>query len=157
MPWGHLQMQVWNHPRYLTVKTQKKTCINDADGSQQLMASDKDIGGTFEKNTFGPCKQQPLPGGGYKPCQAVVTKWSKPYDKITLEENKGKALLEDSKATCPIGGPDCIEITHHGQKAKPGKQQAKDADRDTIKAINPVLNLEALQEKMDEEEIKYAE
>jgi hypothetical protein len=68
-------------PDTLTVKTQKKTYINDADGSRRLLATDKDIGSsTFEKNTFGPCKQQPLPGGGYKPCQAVVSQWSKPYD-----------------------------------------------------------------------------
>ena len=145
-------------PDKLSVKSQKKTYINDADGSQQLLATDKEIGGsTFEKNTFGPCKQQPLPGGGYKPCQAVVTQWSKPYDQITLEENKGKALLEDSKATCPIGGPDCIEITHHGQKAKPGQQQVKDANLDKMKTINPLLNLEVIQKKMNKEEMKYAE
>ena len=145
-------------PDKLTVKSQKKTSINEPDGSQQLLATDKEIGAsTFEKNTFGPCKQQPLPGGGYKPCQTVVTQWSKPYDQITLEENKGKALLEDSKATCPIGGLDCIEITHHGQKAKPGNQQVKDADADRMKAINPLLNLEAIQEKINEEKTKYAQ
>lgn len=122
------------------------------------MATDKDIGSsTFEKNTFGPCKQQPLPGGGYKPCQIIVAKWSNFYDKITLEENKGKALLEDSKATCPIGGPDCIEITLHGQKAQPGRQQAKDTDPDTMTAINPAANMKELQEEMDKEEDQYAE
>jgi hypothetical protein len=145
-------------PDKLTIKTQKKTFINDSGGSNKLMATDKDIGSsTFEKNTFGPCKQQPLPGGSYKPCQIIVAKWSNFYEKITLEENKGKALLENSKATCPIGGPDCIEITLHGQKAEPGKQEAKQADPDAIKAINPATSMQELQEDMDEEEVKYAE
>jgi len=42
-------------PDTLKVKTQSKRYINDAKGSTKLMATDKDIGKTFEKNTFGSC------------------------------------------------------------------------------------------------------
>ncbi len=59
-------------PDKLKVLTQQKYYINDHQGSSKLAATHKDIGTTFEKNTFGPCKMQLTPGD-YKPCQAVVT------------------------------------------------------------------------------------
>ncbi|NRS94105.1 hypothetical protein HNQ03_003205 [Chryseobacterium sp. 16F] len=56
-------------PDKLKVLTQTKRFINDKEGSTKLMATNMDIGAsTFEKNTFGPCKMQPIPGGGFKPC-----------------------------------------------------------------------------------------
>lgn len=144
-------------PDKLKVKTQKKTFINDPDASKKLMATNKDIGQTFEKNTFGQCKQQPLPSGGYKPCQAQVTQWSGFYDKITLEENGGKALLESSKATCPIGGPDCIEITDHGQKPKPSKQQVRKADEIAANQLNPAVDTAEYKTDQEQEETNHAE
>ena len=122
----------------LKVKSQNKHFANDKGADKKLIASTKELGQTFQKNTFGNCKLQPT-GNSYKLCQAVITKWSNFYEKITLS-NQGKILVEDSKATCPIGGPDCIEITTHGQKAEVGKQQAKNADCDVLKQINPLLN-----------------
>lgn len=122
----------------LLVKSQKKHFANDKDADKKLIATDKDIGQTLQKNTFGNCKLQPT-GSSYKPCQAEITQWRNPYEKITLS-NQGKILVEDSKATCPIGGPDCIEIIKHGQKVEVGKQQMRKADRDVIKQINPLLN-----------------
>ena len=92
-----------------------------------------------EKNTFGKCKLQPT-SSDYLPCQAVITKWSGFYENVTLS-NKGKALLEDSKATCPIGGPDCISIVDHGQKAEASKQNEKNADDDTMYVLYPFGNL----------------
>ena len=114
----------------LKVKTQSKHYANDKEGSEKLIATTKDIGQTLEANTFGKCKKQPM-GSDYKPCQAVITEWKDFYEKVTLS-NQGKILLEDSKATCPIGGPDCIEITKHGQKAEVSKQNVKKA--------NPVIH-----------------
>lgn len=146
-----------NAPDKLKVKTQKKTFINDPDGSEKLMATHKDIGQTFEKNTFGPCKQQPLPGGGYKPCQAQVTKWSGFYDKITLDENGGKALMESSKATCPIGGSDCITITDHGQKPKPAQQQARKADKTATNQLNPAVDTGAFKIAQEQKVTNHAE
>lgn len=125
----------------LKVLTQEKDYANDKDASKKLIASDKDIGQTLEKNTFGNCKMQPN-GASYNPCKAVITKWSGFYEKVILS-NKGKVLLEDSKATCPIGGPDCISIVNHGQIAEPSKQNKKNADDAAMFQIYPFGNLKA--------------
>ena len=39
-----------------------------------------------------------------------------------------------------ITGTDCIEITKHREIAEVGKQQMKEADRDIVKQIKPLLN-----------------
>lgn len=123
----------------LKVKTQSKHYANDKDAAEKLIATNKDVGQTLEKNTFGKCKMQPNGSGDYLPCQAVINKWSGFYDKVTLS-NQGKILLEDSKGTCPIGGPDCIEIDKHGQKAEPGKQNAKKAKPQVNDQVNPLVD-----------------
>ena len=124
-------------PDKLKVLTQSKRYINDKDGSEKLMATHKDIGKTFEKNTFGSCAKL-----NNNPCQAVVTEWSGYYEKITLEDNKGKALLEDSKATCPIGSKDCITIIKHGQTAEVSSQNVKNANKEAVAELCPFLSLE---------------
>jgi hypothetical protein len=123
----------------LEVKTHSKHYANDKDAEKKLIATDKEIGQTLEKNTFGKCKMQPNGSGDYLPCQAVITKWSGFYDKITLS-NKGKILLENSKATCPIGGPDCITVDKHGQKAEASKQHFKKTSPEVLKQISPLVN-----------------
>jgi hypothetical protein len=115
----------------LKVKTQTKHFGNDKDGSKKLIATDKEIGQTLKKNTFGKCKLQPT-SSGYLPCKAIITKWSNVYEKITFDENKGKILLEDSKATCPIGGPECISIKNHGQTAEIGEQNVKNSNPEVL-------------------------
>lgn len=132
-------------PDKLMVKSHKKEFINDKDGSKKMIATDKEIGTTFEKNTFGPCQKQPIPGGGYKPCQAVVSKWSGFYKNVTLS-NKGKILVEDSKATCPIGGPDCIKISFHGQVSQPAPSQAKKEKKEVMAALSPMVDMEEMEE-----------
>jgi Domain of unknown function (DUF4280) len=117
---------------------------NDKDGSKKLIATDKDIGQTLEKNSFGKCTLQPTNSGNL-PCIAVITKWSDMYDKVIFEENKGKILLEDSKATCPIGGPDCITIDKHGQTAEGSAQNTKNADKDVQAQLNPMVNMEDME------------
>ena len=74
-----------NTPDKLKVLTQTKSFINEKEPEEKLVATTADIGSTFEKNTFGLCQMQPIPGGGYKPCQAMVTMWSAAYEKITYE------------------------------------------------------------------------
>ena len=130
----------------LKVKTQNKHFANDGDGTEKLIATHKDIGKTLEKNTFGNCKMQPN-GSSYNPCQAVITQWSGMYDKVTLS-NKGNPLLEDSKATCPIGGPDCITITDHGQKAEASEQNEKNANDKVMAILYPFGNLKAEQKQV---------
>ncbi|MDY3548857.1 DUF4280 domain-containing protein [Riemerella anatipestifer] len=136
-------------PDKLKVKTQNKRFINDKDCKEKLIATHKDIGQTFEKNTFGPCKMQPLPGGGYKPCQAVVIEWSGYYDKVTLEDNKGNVLLEDSKGTCPIGGKDCIVITNHGQIAEVTSKNIQNTNKEVLKELCPFVDVETINQYRD--------
>ena len=123
-------------PDKLKVLTQSQRYINDKSGSQKLMATSKDIGKTFEKNMFGNCSKL-----NNNPCQVSVTQWSGFYKKITLEENGGNALLEDSKATCPIGSPDCITIINHGQTAEVSKQNVKNADKEVLAELFPFMDL----------------
>ncbi|WP_297975736.1 PAAR-like protein, partial [uncultured Capnocytophaga sp.] len=85
---------------------------------------------------------QPLPGGGYKPCQAMVTQWSGAYENVTYEENNGHPLLEDSKATCPIGGKDCISITNHGQVCEVTEQNIRNARQEVLNILFPLMQLE---------------
>jgi len=131
-------------PDKLKVLTQSKRYINDKDGSEKLMATHKDIGKTFEKNTFGSCAKM-----NNNPCQVVVTEWSGFYEKITLEDNKGKALLEDSKATCPIGSKDCITIIKHGQIAEPSAKNVKNASPQAVAELCPLIDL------LDEDDAVY--
>lgn len=133
----------------LKVKTQEKHYANDKDGKKKLIATDKEIGQTLEKNTFGKCKMQPNGSGDYLPCQATVTKWSGFYEKVTLS-NKGKILLENSKGTCPIGGPDCITVDKHGQKAEPAKENAKKAKSQVNNQINPLVNTDKRKESLED-------
>ncbi|KIA97027.1 MULTISPECIES: DUF4280 domain-containing protein [unclassified Flavobacterium] len=126
----------------LMVKTHTKHYANDKDGSKKLIASDKDIGQTLKKNTFGKCKKQPA-GSDYLPCLAQITKWSGIYEKIVLS-NQGKLLLEDSKGTCPMGAPDCITITDHGQTAEVTKQNVENSKPEVLNEIFPAVDFEDL-------------
>lgn len=134
-------------PDKLKVKTQSKRYINDMDGSDKLMATHVDIGKTFEKNTFGSCAKM-----NNNPCQVTVTQWSGYYEKITIEDNNGKALLEDSKATCPIGAPNCITIIFHGQTAEVSEQNIKNADKSVLTEFFPFVNLYEEEDTNDEED-----
>ena len=66
--------------------------------------------------------------------------------------NKFPVSLEDSKATCPIGGPDCIEITKHGQKAEVSKQNVKKANPILQSQLNPLVDMAAFQESLEDED-----
>ncbi|ELY2018198.1 DUF4280 domain-containing protein [Flavobacterium psychrophilum] len=123
----------------LKVKSHSKHYANDHESTEKLIATDKEIGQTLEKNTFGKCKMQPNGSGDFLPCQVVITKWSDAYQKLTLS-NKGKVLLENSKATCPMGTPDCIEVAKHGQKQEMHKMHFMNAP-ETVSMINPLVNM----------------
>lgn len=130
------QCQFGTTPDKLKVLTQQKYFINDFNGSSKLAATHKDIGLTFEKNTFGSCKKM-----NNSPCTASVTEWSGYYEKEKYSPPDGFILLEDSKATCPIGGKDCISILKTGQIGEPSESSIQDGDEELQSHINPVLNL----------------
>ncbi|HMG10705.1 MAG TPA: DUF4280 domain-containing protein [Mucilaginibacter sp.] len=125
-------------PDKLKVLTQVKEYANDKDGSVKLIASTKDIGSTFEKNTFGSCSKQ-----NNRACTAVVTEWKNVYENVTLS-NGGKILIENSKATCPVGGSDCIKILLHGQTADLSKQNFDNANPAVTNALNPLADIKSM-------------
>ena len=127
-------------PDKLMVKTHKKEYINDADGTKKPIATTKDINTPFEKNLFGNCSKL-----NNNPCKVTVTEWKGFYEKVTLE-NGGKILLEDSKATCPIGGPDCIKIITHGQVAEVSNANLANTKAETMETLNPLVTAEEMDE-----------
>lgn len=127
-------------PDKLKVLTQTKYYLNDHEGKSKLAATHKDIGATFENGTFGPCQMQPTTFG-YKPCQSVITAWSGYYEKEMYTPPGGYILLEDSKATCPIGGTDCISVIMSGQIAEPSQKNFESADSELQAHINPVIEM----------------
>ncbi len=129
----------------LKVLSQKKDYANDKEGTKKLIATDKEIGQTLVKNSFGKCKLQPS-GKSFLPCMATITKWSNVYEAVVMS-NEGKILKEDSKATCPIGGPDCITIVNHGQKTEGSIQNIKNANTGIHAQLNPLINIEKLIQK----------
>jgi hypothetical protein len=129
----------------LVVKSHQKEYANDKEGSKKLIATTLEIGQTLQANTFGNCKMQPVMGG-FLPCMAMITQWSNFYKKVTLQ-NGGQLLTEKSKATCPIGGPDCISIDNHGQKTSGSKQNSKNANKDVHSQLNPMVNIKEDLEK----------
>ena len=50
-------------------------------------------------------------------------------------------MLEDSKATCPIGGKDCISVLKSGQIGEPTKKNLKNADDELQAHVNPVVDM----------------
>ena len=127
----------------LKVLSHEKEYANDKDASKKLVGTTKEIGQTLEKNSFGKCKMQPTGNGNFLPCMAVITKWSNFYKEVTLN-NGGQALTEKSKATCPIGGPDCISIDNHGQKAEGSTQNSKNANEEVHAQLNPMVNVKKI-------------
>ena len=68
----------------------------------------------------------------------MVSEWKSFYDKVTIAENNGNPLLEDSKATCPMGAPDCITIINHGQTAAISQQNVENGDEEVLKLLLPL-------------------
>ena len=128
-------------PDTIEVKSQSRHFIND-NGKQKLIANTIDIGQPFKINTFGSCKKM-----NNGPCKPAITEWKGFYDKVTLS-NGGKPLLEDSKGTCAVGAPGCIDIIFHGQVAQPGPKNAAKAKEETQSQLNPLVNLKEEERKV---------
>jgi hypothetical protein len=124
-------------PDKLKVLTQQKYYLNDHECKSKLAATHRDIGKTFEKNTFGSCAKM-----NNNPCQAIVTAWSGYYETEKYTPPDGYILLEDSKATCPIGGKDCISIMKSGQIAEPSEQNLKkNSDSELLSHVSPLIDM----------------
>ncbi len=129
-----------NSPDKLLVKTHTKHYINDKNMIYKLRATTLDIGTTFEKNSFGSCSKK-----NNNPCTAFITQWENHSFKVYYEDiGGGWALLEDSIASCPVGGNGCIKIIHHGQKQEVTAQNFLNVNWDILTQINPLVNPEDL-------------
>lgn len=135
------QCQFGKTPDKLKVLTQTTRYVNDNKGAEKLIATHVDIGQTFEKNTFGSCAKM-----NNNPCKVVVSEWKGFYDQVTIAENNGNPLLEDSKATCPVGAPDCISITLHGQTAEVSQQNVENGDEQVLAQLLPGIDFGNLDE-----------
>lgn len=124
----------------IKVKTHKKHFGNEKETSEKPLATTKELGQTLEKNTFGNCLKQPLGNNQYNVCLVDITKWNSVHEKVTLS-NQGKILLENSKATCSFGAPNCIEIINHGQITEPGEQNFKNMNPMVHNLINPMVDV----------------
>lgn len=133
-------------PDKLKVLTQNKRFINETDGSTKLIATHKDIGMTFEKNTFGVCKLQPI-RGGFKPCIQALTQWQGFYKQMKLEDNGGNPLLEDSMGICTISGSPCIKISFHGQTAELTQNNTENAREEVLVELFPFINLKKVEKE----------
>lgn len=125
----------------LRVNTQSKRYINDSEGKYKLIATNCELGATLEKNTFGSCARK-----NGNSCTVFITEWQDFYEEVKLEDNGGKILLEDSTASCPVGGSACIQIVFHGQQAELSKKNFQCADPLIHEALNPAGDIENIQQ-----------
>lgn len=135
-------------PDQLKVHTHTKHYINDSNGDSKLAATHKDIGQTFANNSFGTCKCQ-FGLFGYKKCQTIVTEWSGYYENEIYKPHNGYILVEDSKATCPIGGKDCISILKSGQIGEPIPQNLQSADPELQIHVNSLIDMTNYEMKLN--------
>lgn len=138
------QWSVAEQTDILLVKTHAKHYANDSTGKEKLIATDKEIGQTMKNNSLGKCRKQPL-GNDYMPCFITITEWSGTDQKVTYS-NKGKALLESSKATCEKGTPNCISIKNHGQTAELTEKSIKNSSQQILAEILPGVNFTDLED-----------
>lgn len=123
-------------PDKLKVLSHQKEYANDKHANKKLIATTKDIGtATFEKNTFGSCAKM-----NNGPCKPNITVWEGFYKDEQLS-NGGYVLLEDSKASCAIGGMPCVEITDHGQVSEPNQQNFSNAKPAVHAQLNPMADI----------------
>lgn len=124
----------------IKVNTQSSVYLNDGSGSYKLVVTTADIGATFEKNSFGSCSNQ-----NGRACVAMIIQWSQEEEQEIM--SIGNLLTEKSKATCPIGGSDCISIISHGQQAEANSQNIKNVNPEVQTQINPLVDVTQLEIK----------
>lgn len=122
-------------PDKLLVKTQTSVYLNDGEGLYKLAATTKELGQTFEKNTFGSCSKK-----NGNSCMANVTGWKDYKDNQKIVENDSCLLLEDSTADCPLGGSGCIKITFHGQVTDVHSLHFEKSDETVLQQLMPLTN-----------------
>jgi len=121
-------------PGKLKVNSHKLVVMNHGDGK---MATSLELQNAFYPPGFGSCKRY---SPYIKPCVPNVIKWSNLFDHMRLPGN-AHPLLSDSKGTCALGGPDCIEILSDGQIEVPGPRHVKNATAEHQQELDPAGDL----------------
>lgn len=86
---------------------------------RSLAGTSMNLGNAFYPPGFTVCKAS-WPS---RPCTANVVAWSDTFTKVKI--NGVATLLTDrSKATCALGGTDCIRFVNHGQIPMPATLSA---------------------------------
>lgn len=124
-------------PDTLNVLTHQKEYANDQNGVRKLIVTTKELGATFQNNSFGACLASGKPP---PPCTVMVTGWENYYEDVELS-NGGNIIVHDSKAICAVTGTACIEILHHGQVGVPCARNFENADGDLHDILNPMANV----------------
>lgn len=122
-------------PDKLLVKTHTSVYLND-EGIYKLAATTKELGQTFEKNTFGSCSKK-----NGNPCIVNVIQWKEYKDNQKIQENDSYFLLEDSTADCPVGGSNCIKIIFHGQVTDVHSRHFEKSDETVLQQLMPLTDL----------------
>jgi hypothetical protein len=125
-------------PDRLKVLSHQKEYANDKAATRKLIVTTKELGATFEMNSFGVCTKQGYPP---PPCKVMVTEWKNFYREVELS-NGGNIILETSEAVCALsGGIPCIKIIHHGQITEPGLINFQHVNPEVQGQLNPLVNV----------------
>lgn len=106
-------------PGVLKIIDQQFAHIN----GKKLIATTMNLGNVFQPPGFTMCKVVPAYP---KPCMPAITQWSGSFEKLKIRKT-GNVLTSESKGTCAMGCPDCIEFVLSGQIPLPGLEQMQQA------------------------------
>ena len=104
--------------------------------SQKKIATSMELGSPFYPPMFAVCRANWPP----RPCSPAVIKWDN-YYKGMRNNLLSNPLLPESKATCSVGGSQCIEIIHHGQFEMLGFPHLQSATAEHCADLDPVGSL----------------
>jgi Domain of unknown function (DUF4280) len=96
--------------------------------------------------SFGKCKLKPS-SGGYLPCVCAPSgKWQKTYAQTKVMDKA--CVTEISELMCSVGGK--ITVKKHGQSSAVSKKNIKEANVHVHTELNPLLDIEAFQDDVEE-------
>ena len=121
-------------PAKLRITTQSKYFINDAQGTDKLVATTQELQNPFEPPFFGTCQKKP---SNAPACTPVLTAWKEHSKHLTADGNP--LLLDVSKASCSIAGqPDTVCIVRHGQEQVLGAASVANMNEVLASLTNPL-------------------
>ena len=99
----------------------------------KLVATTLTQGNVIMPPGFGVCNSS-YPS---KPCVPAITQWSNPFKGIKTSAGS-QPLTDESKGTCAVGVPQCIEFTMTGQIPVPGMNDFCEATAEHQTDLDPM-------------------